>query len=472
MRHVLAVNPVARAAGVRPGITVADAQAILPGLRLSPADPVADRALLERLAEWGQLYTPWVAPEVEGDGLWLDISGCAHLFNARSDRDGEAALLGDLVARMARFGLTARAALADTPGAAWAWAHFGAAATPCLPPGSHQTALAALPVTALRLPPPTALGLARLGLRRIGDLYPMPRAALATRFGPLVAQRLDQALGMVDEPISPRQSPLAYRLYLSFAEPIGRPDDIAAAVRHLLADMMTRLEAERLGVRRLEVTAFRLDATTQRLMIGTSRPSRDAAALFRLLAEPLSGLDAGLGIETLCLSVPRADPQDAEQAVFLAAGAVGAEMSEDFARLLDSLGNRLGFDHVMCFAPRQSHLPERAVRHLPAGTAMVPGADWPVGRRPLRLFLRPEPVDVVAPLPDSPPVLFRWRRRSHRLARAEGPERLAGEWWREPRPDRDYYCVEDETGRRFWLFREGLYGQDTAPRWFIHGVFP
>ncbi len=463
--RVLAVNRAARALGLRPGMTAADAQAMAPALRTVPADPAGDALLLEHWAEWAIRYTPWTCADrwadgIEGGGLWLDITGCAHLFG------GEDKLLADLVRRVARCGFAVRAAVADTPGAAWAWTRFGDRASPILPPNTQRAALAGLPVPALRLPPAVAATLVRLGLRVVGEVMAIPRPALAARFGPLVTARLDQALGTVDEPISPKQPPVAHRVHLAFTEPIARTEDVTVATRHLLERLAGRLERERLGVRRLELAAFRLDASAQRLVIGTSRPSRDPRHLLRLLAEPLSGLEAGFGIEMLRLSALEVGEQSAEQAGF-----VGTSLSDDLAGLLDSLGNRLGFDRMARLVPRQSHLPERAVRRLPPEA--VPAAEsWSERRRPVRLFARPEPVEAMAPVPDAPPLLFRWRRRTHRVARAEGPERLSAEWWRQDAQDRDYYCVEDEAGRRFWLFREGLYGGAAAPRWFIHGLFP
>jgi protein ImuB len=295
---------------------------------------------------------------------------------------------------------------------------------------------------------------------------------VTTRFGKSVVHRLEQALGRVDEPISPRQPPVVHQVHLAFAEPIARPEDIAAATRHLLDRLAAGLERQRLGVRRLVLAAFRLDASVQRLAIGTSRPSREPGHLLRLLNEPMTGLDAGFGIEMLRLSAPEVGPLNPLQAPLAFGAADPAEKpSDDFARLLDTLGNRLGFDRVIRFASRQSHLPERAVRRISAASTRGEEEFLAVACRPLRLFARPEAVEAMAPVPDAPPLLFRWRRHTHRIRRAEGPERLSTEWWRRTAADRDYYCVEDEKGRRFWLYREGLYGDGPAPRWFVHGIF-
>lgn len=462
VRRIAAVDEAARRAGIRPGMSVADALAVRPGLALAADDEAADRALLDRLADWCCRYTPWAAadPWPHGFGLWLDVSGCAHLFG------GEEALLRHLGGRLRRGGLSARAAVADTPGAAWAWARHGSG-SPCLPPRGQRDALAPLPMAALRLEPATVATLHGLGLRCVGDLYGVPRAGLAARFGRGVAQRLDQALGHETEPISPRRPPPDHGVHAAFAEPIARPEDIAEAVRRLLERLSGHLEADGLGLRRLEVTAFRVDATWRAIAVGTSRPVRAPAHLLRLLAEDLPALDPGFGIEAMRLAALEVAPLPPEQTGLGA----GTARPDDFARLLDSLGNRLGFDRIMRLAPQQSHVPERAVVPLPPA-APVPALAWPQRRRPVRLFSRPEPVEAMAPVPDSPPVMFRWRNRTHRVVRADAAERIADEWWRRTAAERDYYVVEDDSGRRFWLFREGLYGADPPPRWYLHGVFP
>lgn len=422
---------------------------------------------LEALADWGLRYTPCCAVDdgygPGSGGLWLDITGCAHLWG------GEKRLLGDLLTRLCRQDVQARAAIADTPGAAWAWARFGDDADPCLPSGAQRQILSGLVISALRLPPAVTLGLARLGLKRIGDLDALPRAGLTARFGVVVLHRLDQAHGREAEPITPRRPVAPHRADRAFAEPIAHIRDLEAAVRDLLERLCADLEGQNLGLRRLELTVFRLDGTLQHLGVGTSRPSRDSHHLFHLLREPIGRIDAGFGIEMLRLSAFEVEALAVRQ-VTLADGSSAGE-SDALAQTLDRLSNRLGFDRLHRFALRQSHLPERAVRR----TGPNSGSEdmvWPEESRPLRLFGRPETVDVVAPLPDAPPELFRWRRKIHRITYAEGPERLSAEWWRVRQADRDYYRVEDETGRRFWLYRDATADGDGPPRWYLHGIFP
>ena len=405
---IAAVNPAAEAAGLRPGFSLANARALVPGLATFEADPAADRGALEKLAGWCGRYTPWTAVDdcaagAGAGGLWLDISGCAHLFG------GEAALLDDLTRRLRAFGFAARAAIADTPGAAWAVVRFAdTGATTVVAPGEGRRVLAPLPVAGLRLPPATVEALGRVGLRCIADLAQVARAPLAARFGAAPLKRLDQALGRTDEALSPRRPVAAPRARLAFAEPISRADDIAAALGLLLAELCARLEKAHQGARRLELVLYRVDGATASAVIGTGRPVRDADHLTRLFAEKLGALDAGFGVETITLAATAADPLSPVQAGLDGHG--GTEGSaRRTAHLVDRLGNRLGADDVVHLSPRASHIPERA-SHAVSALAQAP---WPGGAtaddpgrrrpRPLHLLPSPEPIQVVAPVPDDAP---------------------------------------------------------------------
>jgi protein ImuB len=476
---IAAVNPAAEAVGIRPGLSLADARALVPGLTTFEADPTGDRGALERLAGWCGRYTPWIAVDEHAGGpgagsLWLDISGCAHLFG------GEAALLDDLAQRLRAFGFDARAAVADTPGAAWAVARFAdAGATTVVPPGEARRVLAPLPVAGLRLSPVVVEALDRVGLGHIDDLATVARAPLAARFGAAPLRRLDQALGWTDEAISPRRPIEASRVRLAFAEPIGRIDDVAAALDRLLAELCTRLEKTSKGARRLELVLYRVDGTTANATIGTGRPVREVDHLKRLFAEKLGTLDVGFGVETITLAATATDPLSPVQVGLDGHGGT----KERAAHLIDRLGNRLGAGDVVRLSPRASHIPERAshavsaLAQAPCGeTVGEPGRRLP---RPLHLLPSPEPIQVVAPVPDDPPAMFRWRRRQHRVAEAEGPERIGPEWWLEEplapasQQDRirDYYRVEDSAGQRFWVYRDGPYRPGIRPRWYLHGFF-
>jgi protein ImuB len=473
----------ARAAGLAPGMMLAEARALLPALQVHPAEPAADAKLLADLLAWCERYTPLVAQDrsaehAAGGALWLDLTGCAHLF------DGEAALCADLLARLERQGLAAAAGIADHPGAAWAAARFAAPDQAILPPDGAAAALAPLPVAALRLEPELAAMLERLGLATIGDLYPLPRAALTARFGAILVTRLDQARGRLAEPISPRTLLPAHRAQLVLAEPVMHVEALDALTRRLLGQLCAGLEAAGLGARRLTLAFYRVDNTSVCARIGTSRPCRDRRQLRRLLAEKFAEIDPGFGIERAILSADVVEPLLPEPLAWRGMAGGDLDQARDLAPLVDRLGNRLGPAAVSQLVPQASHLPERAQRRVPALSETRPAPfperplHGPAPARPLRLLARPEPIEALAPVPDEPPVLFRWRRVLHRVAKVRGPERLAPEWWRTPDADpnaltRDYFAVEDVDGGRFWLFREGLYlaGVLTLPRWYLHGLF-
>jgi protein ImuB len=307
---------------------------------------------------------------------------------------------------------------------------------------------------------------------------------LVARFGDGLTTRLDQAQGLVDEPIAPRPPRPAHRVQLSFAEPIGEAEALAPVTRRLLAELCGGLAAASLGARRVTLAFYRVDNSTAAVAVGTSRPCRDARQLERLLLEKLERVDLGFGIERALLEATVVEPLLPEPLAWRAMGAGDLDQARDLAPLVDRLSNRLGAEAVSQLAPCASHIPERAQRRVPAlssdTAAPLPqrSLHGEAPSRPLRLFARPEPIEAVAPVPDAPPVLFRWRRVLHKVARARGPERLAPEWWRTPDLDpdaatRDYFAIEDTEGGRFWLFREGLYGAGAAamPRWYLHGLF-
>jgi protein ImuB len=465
-RVITAANAAAAGEGIVPGMGLADARALRPDLDVGEADFTGNAVALARLARWCDRFSPWTAP-YGADGIFLDVTGCAHLFG------GEAALVAQLVERLARQGIACRAALADTLGAAWAIARFGGGIVAVVPQGETQKALAGLPVAALRLEAEVAALLLRLGLRSIGELYALPRAALASRCGESVALRLDQALGLAPEPLSPLLPEKRYWSRRSFVEPVATQEAIAAATQELLASLCQRLTEEGVGARKLTLALYRVDGRIEEAMIGTALPSRDARHLWRLFEERLPMLDPGLGVEDMVLTAQVAEKLAPTQFGF--SGSIGKDGvgkgATDLAVLVDRLTNRLGTNAVARPAAHESYLPERAIRFLPA-LHHAGNATWHPGKlRPVRLLPRPEPVEAVAPVPDDPPLFFRWRHMTHRVRRADGPERIANEWWRETSEPRDYYRVEDEDGRRFWLYRAGLYRAEHRPLWFMHGFF-
>lgn len=470
------------ALGLGAGLTLADARARVPALAARPADPAADAAWLAVLAAACARFTPWTALDPP-DGLVLDVSGCAHLFG------GEAGLLAGLRARMAAAGASSAAALAGTPDAARALARFGPADA-IVPPGEDARAVGPLPVAALGVAAETVRALARAGLVAVGDLAGRPAAALAARFGADLSRRLDRALGREDTRIVPWRPPPPIVLTRRFLEPVTRREALDRALDDLVAEAARRLEARGAGARGFVVRVRRADGAVRRVAVEAGRATRDAAAVRRLFRERLAALadplDPGFGFEALALAAapleplaPTAPALDGSAAGGAGAAAPGAAATAE--ELVDRLAARFGRDRVERFVARDTHDPEREAARVPALDPPAPAAvAWPVPARgapparPLRLFDPPLPIETLAGLPDGPPLRFRWRRARHAVARAEGPERIAPEWWRPgaAAPARDYYRVEDAEGRRFWLFREGAYGDAGAPpRWFLHGLF-
>ena len=525
---IAAANPRAIQAGLAPGMPLADGRAIVPEVVVRPADPTGDARALERLARWADRFTPRVMPDGV-DTIFLDIAGCAHLFG------GEETLMASLRTALVDFGLTVRLALADTPGAAWALAHYGADDPAVVPVGTGPSglmdALAELPVGALRLSADVAAGLESFGLDRIRTLSGIDSVKLIRRFGVEPVRRLQQALGQADEPIIPLRPLPPRETHRAFAEPISTASDIHAAVDGLLDDLCLKLSRSGEGARRLRLVCHRADGDRHSLTIGTSRPLRRKKPLMGLFAEKLEQVEPGFGIDEITLATDVVETIEEVQGEWRAEGSrvVGsgggggryedkgdrvamsaardrsydeagrmttlparyrAAEEEELADLLDRLGNRFGFARIGRPVPRQSWLPERAA-HRESASKPVPAVDWPEDRRrPLRLLSRPERVEVVSlesgdpspaargetPRPGSGDLChglrgFRRQGRFHQLRMAEGPERLECEWWREDAPSRDYYLVEDEAGCRYWLFREGGGGCGALSRWFLHGVF-
>jgi protein ImuB len=472
---LVALDDVADNLGLTPGMALAQARAMHPALDVIPEDAEADVSLLESIADWCLRYTPLVACDAP-DGLLLDISGCAHLYG------GEDALVADLSSRLEAAGFAFSIAIAGSIGAAWAAAHFGKAGSHAC--GSERKLLAPLPLAALRLAPETVASLARVGLKRIGDILDLPRAPLTARFGTELLRQFDRALCIEDEPLTPRLPVAPYVAEQRFAEPIAREEDVLAITARLAGRLKVALERRGDGARRIELTLFRTDGAVRRIAAGTSRPLRDPDDIRALFVERLAALadtlDPGFGFDMARLSVTVAEPCAPEQI-----GIGGREDAAAIGRLVDHLSARLGSQRVRRLIAQDSHIPELAAASVPAQMTGIDDGwaafrhyrdDVELSPRPLRLFTRPEPIEAVAEVPDGPPLRFRWRRALHEVIAAEGPERIEGAWWSEHNgPARDYFRVEDKTGLRFWLFRAGLYRDlmrgAAAPTWFLHGTF-
>jgi len=506
-----ALNAAASGAGLYPSLGLADARAICPHLLTAPADPHGDSESLLALARWSSRYSPSL--NVDGkDGLWLDMAGIPHLFG------GERALLADIARRLARLGFSARIALAETLGGTHALARFAPGTPIIVPAGKLGEALAPLPVGGLRLAEETTRLLKRLGLKRIGQLYDLPRSSLERRFhsreaAEAVLDRLDQALGRREEPRIPLFPPPEYAATLPFPEPLITHEDIVSALDHLARRLCAALAQARRGARRIMIAIYRTDGSSALIEAGLSAPARDAGHLSRILQDRVGAIDVGFGVDSMILAALRTEPLLPAQTSFA--------KSEDRGQqgpLIDRLANRLHGGAVRRLLPRDSHIPERAqaMRSALANASLWPEQATNKPPRPVLLLARPELLDVLAEVPEGPPARFTWRRVTRRVVKAEGPERIEPEWWLElappspskgeggdgrgpspgggsvgsmmgsdPHPSpppgrgrektrsRDYYRIEDTEGHRYWVFREGLYqdSADRTPCWYLHGVF-
>ncbi len=515
MQQLDSLSAEAEAAGLRPGQPLRDAQAMCPALVTRLANEQAERDFLIRLRRWAGKYSPWVSDQPPAS-LLIDLTGSAHLFG------GEEMLLETVQDDCARLGLTVCGGIADTVGAAWALARYagqpaqagrsgdaidqearatraravkrrnwerGGPPPPAhtarplrnappriAPPGRTRSAIAPLPVAALRLPGDAVTALTRLGLRQVGDLAGMPRAALGRRFGADVLLRLDQALGVTAEPLSPARPETRFAVRLGLPEPIGLESDILAALDRLLPALTDRLRRKGRGARRVRLQMFRTDRTMQQIEAGLARASADPDRIRPLLAMQLGDVDAGFGFDMLRLEAPVSEPLHPHQHKGqLAATRQATDRAADRTGALDDLisrlGARIGLDTITRLHPAESHIPEKTAKMLAAAWS-EPEHDWPDPPAPRPLLLwRPEPVHARA----SPtlPLAFRWRRRDFATLRATGPERISPEWWLDDADwrsgVRDYWQVVTGSGERLWLFY--AHGGALSPGWFCHGAF-
>jgi protein ImuB len=459
-RIIASVDEAAARLGLTCGMTVTHAQSLIPNLTVAEATPAEDEAGLHRLGFWCTMYSPLVTPDPP-DGVFIDVAGSAHLFH------GEAALIEDLLKRLRNGAIAAKAAVADTPGCAWAMARFSE--TAIVSPGRAAEAIASLPVAALRVPSSAIESLREVGIDRVGQLASKPRASINLRFGGEVLLRLDQALGSVQEVLTSMTSPEVPRTELRFAEPLSDPEDLKRVIGRSCEELCKTLEASGIGARRLDLVFLRVDNLAQAVRIRLSRPYREPVHLAKLLAERLVLVDPGFGIESATLTASWVEALTERQTVGRHVAPEGSDV--DVGQLVDTLGIRLGQDRIFRVVPVESDLPERAAKRV-AVLEPTRGSDWPKHLpRPARLFQRPEKIDAVAELPDHPPRLFVWRNVRHRVARADGPERIHGEWWisdDEKHLVRDYYRVETPDGSRYWLFRDAP--ADQGGSWWLHGV--
>lgn len=464
-------------------MSLADARAIQPKLEAVEAEPEEDVRTLDNIAAWCERFTPIVVIDPP-EGLFLDITGCAHLFG------GEESLRAEIEVRLNAQGFCVRSAIAPTPGAAWAFARYARQTRSAVTlreslkaslaeAEDWKTLLAELPVEALRLDPDAAALLRRLGLKTVGHIQRVPRSAFTARAGARAMLRLDQAFGLAQEALTPRRPAPPVFALRRFLEPIFTADATLQVAQDLCGDAIEKLDVRDAGVLRVELVLFGVDGRDRVIAVNVSKPLREVKPLMRLFREKLNivgeNLDAEFGFEAARLDVVRLAKFDHRSRILVSMEANVAS-AETLDGVIDILSTRLGSKRVVRPQLHDEHAPERAVGWRSALTkgrgdqAVKPAADA-VQRRPVRLFSPGQPIEVVAGVPDGPPIRFRWRRVVREIVRAEGPERIAGSW-QCGEIVRDYYRVEDNQGRRYWLYREGIYGEsDVSPRWYVHGLF-
>ncbi|MBO9619763.1 MAG: DNA polymerase Y family protein [Niabella sp.] len=453
-------SPTAIKKGIRRGMVVADARALLPELQLFNSKPGLETKLLTQLAHWCIRFTPVVAIDLP-EGLLLDTSGCAHLWS------GEAAYLQTIITKLKAAGYTAHGAIADTIGAAWAMARYGQEQQ-VVPPAAHWQDLLSLPPAALRLEAEVLERMKKLGFCKIGQLDAIPHSVLRRRFGQQLLHRMQQAAGHTEEWIEPVIPPAPFRVSLPSLEPIRTATGIALALEQLLDALCLRLAKEEKGLRTALFKGYRIDGGLQQVSIGTNRPVRNKAHLLKLFEQKLDTIAPELGIELFVLEAPVVEAFPAQQEALWKT--LGGNEGIELTNLLDRITGHLGTACIRRYLPAAHYWPERAqypATFLTEKTTISWKTDHP---RPVQLLPLPEPISVAAPIPDYPPMLFRYKNEVHNIQKADGPERIEQEWWLEQGQVRDYYIVEDEKGARYWLFRLGRY-EEGKPQWYLHGFF-
>jgi protein ImuB len=457
---ITATNSLAENQGITAGMVVADAKALIPELEVINHMPGKELKLLKAIGEWCIRYAPIIAVQ-EPDGLILDVSGCTHLWGGEKD------YLQEIINRLKNKGYDVSAAMADTAGTAWGIARYGKI-RPIIEPGAQLQALADLPPDALRLEPVILAKLHKLGLRTVGSFINMQRSALRRRFGKGLLSRLDQALGLELEPIQPLQAPEPYVERLPCLEPIRTATGIAIAIQKLLEATCSRLQQEGLGLRTGILKCYRVDGKMIQIQIGTHQASHHAGHLFKLFELKIAFIAPGLGIELFILEVPKVDEVSLlQEALWTATPNLETHA---LTELLDRLAGKVGADKIHRYLPVAHYWPERAIK-LATSIQEKPAMPWRSDKpRPVQVLASPERIQVTAPIPDYPPMLFIYKGKTHYIRKADGPERIEREWWLDKGEHRDYYYVEDENGQRYWLFRSGHYAEQQS-QWFIHGFF-
>jgi protein ImuB len=457
---ITAANALAEAQGVYKGTVLADARAIITGLHHIDDKPGLADQLLHHIAEWCIRFTPCASIDTP-DGIILDASGCSHLWG------GDEKYIDIITQRLKNSGYTARVAIADTVGAAWAVARYSQQSF-IIESKKQTEALLDLPAACLRIEPETVERLYKLGLRDINSFIAMPRTALRRRFGTLIIQRINQALGTEEEPIQPVQPIEPYAERLPSLEPIVTLTGIEIALQQLLDTLCSRLRSEAKGLRLASFRCYRVDGKIMQVDIGTLRPSSNVKHLFKLFENKLSVIEPDLGIELFTLEAPKVEAHAPAQEK-LWENSCGLD-NPALAELLDRVADKMGASTIHRYLPAEHYWPERSVQLATALDQQL-DSEWKIRPRPIQLLPKPERIEVTAPIPDYPPMNFRYKDQLHKIIKADGPERIEQEWWLQEGEHRDYYIVEDEAGNRYWLFRSGHYTGDKRQQWYLHGFF-
>lgn len=457
---ITAANKLAAEKGISAGMVLADSRAVLPVLQYFDDRPTLVPQLLQRLAEWCIRFTPVAAVDLP-DGILLDATGCAHLWG------GDAPYVQDIIKRLAERGYSAKAAMADTAGAAWAMTRYGNETI--IEKGKHAELLLSLPPEALRIEAATAQRLQQLGLRQVRDIVSIPRSSLRRRFGNGIVQRIHQAMGIAPEFLQPFYPPEPYQERLPCMEPIATRSGIEIALQRLLEQLCRRLQQEGKGLRTVSFRGYRADSQVSGIQVSTSRGSSNVQHLFHLFQMKLDSMEPGSGFELFLLEAASVELLAPQQEAFWKQS--GGFDNNRLSELVDRISGKMGSGAVQRYLPEERWWPERSYKAAASLTEQPTTAWKPDHPRPLQLLSPPELIEVAAPIPDYPPMHFRYKGKLRQVVKADGPERIEQEWWIQQGEHRDYYAVEDAEGCRYWLFRSGHYQEEKKPQWYLHGFF-
>jgi protein ImuB len=441
--RVLALNPSAYAAGIRTGMDVSAALALVPKLALRSRSRALETEALQEIAQWALQFAP--APSLAGaDAVLLEIGGTLKLFG------GPARLIDAIHTGLPALGFSAQVAAAPTPSAALMLARAGCDRT-ILDPKRLARELAPLPIAVLDCPQQHADTFAEIGVHTLGALLALPRDGLARRFGPGLLDTLDRALGRTPDPRLPFVAPERFSARLELPAPAWEVEALLFGSKRLLAALGGWLRGRGLGVMRISLQLIHEEGPPSRVELDLSSPGRDPVHLGVLLRERLERTQLRARVEAVVLAAEHCEPL-AHRDLHLFPG---MEAAAD-THLIERLCARLGDDAVCALEPRADHRPELAWRsHRP----IQPSSSLlPPGPRPLWLLAEPQPLEAFVRDAHAPVVL------------ADGPERIESGWWEDRDVCRDYFVAHTPSGQTLWVFRERS-GAEADSAWQVHGIF-